>query len=179
MYFILGVILVAVPTFIELPCPACGGTGFITGVKGLEITGIESELVSHEIVGLECGWDFERYTYDVKISVENKTTTPLYGMIGVTFHDPDATRTRIIEVDDEEIEVTTPGGIIAASTIFVDEIAAKTARTIEETIVFDGISIEQLGVEYHLIQAYTADEFVCPFHGETAKVPITEWLKLR
>lgn len=181
IFFTLAVILLGTLTFIELPCPACGGTGFITGVKGLEITKVEAELVDHEIVGLECGWDYERYTYDLKISVENKSTTPLaYGMIEVTFHDPESSRTRTIEEDDEEIEVTDVGGIISADTIFVEGIAAQTARTIEETIVFDGVTLEVFDVEIHQVLAHTAEEFACPFHSEeTTKVPLTKWLKLR
>ena len=181
IFFTLAVILLGTLTFIELPCPACGGTGFITGVKGLEITEIEIELVDHEIVGLECGWDFVRYTYDLKISVENNTTTPLaYGMIEVTFHDPESSRTRTIEEDDEEIEVTDVGGTISADTIFVKGIAAETARTIEETIVFDGVTLALFDVEKHQVQASTAEEFACPFHSEeTTKVPLTEWLRLR
>jgi hypothetical protein len=180
IFFSLAVVMVGGITLVELPCPVCDGTGYIKGAKGLEITDIVYELVSHEVVGLECGWDFERYTYDVEILVDNASVFPTYGMVEVTFHDPESTRTITIEVDDEDIEIENPGGVIAASTIFVDEIAAGDTRTIGETIVFDGIMLEQMGVEKHLAQANTSDQFTCPFHGEeTTKVPFTEWLRLR
>jgi hypothetical protein len=83
-------------------------------------------------------------------------------------------------VDDEvEEAVEALGGVIAPATIFVEEIAAGATRTIEENIVFDGISLLQLEVEIHTVKAYSAAEFVCPFHGpESTKVPITEWLRL-
>jgi hypothetical protein len=102
-------------------------------------------------------------------------------LVEVTFHDPESTTIRYIEVDDEvEEAVETLGGVIAASTIFVEETTAGATRTIEENIVFDGITLEQLGVEIHKVQANTAEEFPCPFHDEgTNKVPFTTWLRLR
>jgi len=180
IFFTLAVILFGGLTFIEFPCPICGGTGFITGARDLEVTGIEYELVSHEIVSLECGWDYESYTYDVKLSVKNKTAAPLYGIIQLTFHDPGASTTRYVSEEDEpEIAVEVPGAVIAAENIFVDEIAAGAERTIEETIVFEGVTLAIFGVEIHQVIAHTADEFACPFHGETAKVPLPQWLGLR
>ena len=93
VFFTLAVVLFGAVTFIQLPCPVCDGTGYISGVGGLEATVAELELVEHEIVGLECGWDFERYTYDVKLSIENNTNAPLLGLVQITFHDPESTRT--------------------------------------------------------------------------------------
>jgi len=180
IFFTLAVVLFGALTYVQLPCPICDGTGWIKGVANLEITDIEYELIHHEIVGLECGWDYEQYTYDVKLSVENNTDTPLYGMINLTFHDPSETRTLYIEMDDEpEVAVEQAGGIIAAETIFVKEMAADTEQTIEETIVFDGVSLEAIGAEIHLTKANSAHEFVCPFHGESNKISLTEWLRLR
>ena len=37
----------------------CNGEGWVSVVRGLEVTDVEYELVDHEIVGLECGWDYE------------------------------------------------------------------------------------------------------------------------
>jgi hypothetical protein len=181
IFFTLAVVLVGGITLIELPCPVCDGTGYIRGAKGVEVIDIERKLVSHEVVGLECGWDFERYEYDIKLVVENTTINPTYGLVEITFHDPESTKVRYIEVDDEvEEAVETLGGVIAAATIFVEELAAGDTRTIEDNIIFDGITLEQLGVEIHEVQASTAEEFPCPFHDEgTNKVPFTTWLRLR
>jgi len=135
-----------------------------------------------QLVGLECGWDFETYTYDITMLAENNTDAPLYGLVEITFHDPDSTRIVYIEVDDEvEEAVEVAGGIISADTIFIDEMAPGTEGIIEATIVFDGISLEQLGVETHLVKVHAANEFICPFHdeGEAYKVTLTEWLRLR
>ena len=181
VFFTLAVILFGAVTYIQLTCPVCEGTGYITGVGNLEITEVKPELIEHKVVGLECGWDFETYKYDITMLVKNNTGAPLYGLVKITFHDPDSTRMRIIEQDDEEIEVTDLGVIIAADTIFIDEMAPGTEGIIEATIVFDGISLEQLGVETHLVKVHAANEFICPFHdeGEAYKVTLTEWLRLR
>jgi hypothetical protein len=178
-YFFLGVILVASITFMKVPCPVSNGTGVVTGVKDLEIVAVDAELVGQELISLECGWDYTRYTYDVKISVVNETTVPVYGMVAVSFYDPKQIGTRVTEMDDEEITVESLGPLIAAFPVFV-EIAAETARTIEETIVLEGISLDQFGAgETHAVLAATADEFVCPFDLGTGRVSITEWLRLR
>ncbi len=182
VFFTLAVILFGAATYIQLPCPVCGGTGYITGVGNLEVIEIKSELIEHEVVGLECGWDFETYKYDITMLVENNTGAPLYGLVEITFHDPDSTRIVYIEVDDEvEEAVEIAGGIIAADTIFIDEMTHGTEAIVEATIVFDGISLEQLGVETHLVKVHAANEFICPFHdeGEAYKVTLTEWLRLR
>ena len=181
VFFTLAVVLFGAVTFIQLPCPVCDGTGYISGVGGLEATVAELELVEHEIVGLECGWDFERYTYDVKLSIENNTNAPLLGLVQITFHDPESTRTLYIEVDDEVEEAfEVAGSIIASDTIFIDDMDPGTERIVEDTIVFDGIALEALGVEGHLVQVNSANEFICPFHGnETTEVSLTEWLRLR
>ena len=181
VFFTLAVVLFGAATFIQLPCPVCGGTGYISGVGGLEATVVEVELVEHEIVGLECGWDFERYTYDIKLSIENNTNAPLLGLVQITFHDPESTRTLYIEVDDEvEEAVEVAGSIIASDTVFIYEMAPGTKEIVESTIVFDGIALEALGVESHLVQVNSANEFACPFHSaDTTKVSLTEWLRLR
>jgi hypothetical protein len=55
IFFTLAVVLVGSITLIELPCPVCNGTGYISGAKGLEIIDVDIELINHEVVGLECG----------------------------------------------------------------------------------------------------------------------------
>jgi hypothetical protein len=180
IFFTLAVIVFGAVTYIQLPCPICDGKGEISGVSGVDIVGLDYELVHHEVVGLECGWDFERYTYDVEVSVENNTQNPLYGLIEVTFHDPDSTRIIEVEVDDEvEEQVEVAGMVIAAETIFIEELDAGGERTVLESILFDGISLEQIGAEVHLVEAHTAHIFICPFHGESNKVSLTDWLNLR
>ena len=180
IFFTLAVIVFGAVTYIQLPCPVCDGKGTILGASGIEIVGLDFELVDHEVVGLECGWDFERYTYDVALSVENNTQEPLYGLIEVTFHDPESTRTIEVEVDDEvEEHIDVAGMIIAAQTVFIEELAPSGERIVTETIVFDGVSLEQIGAEAHLVEAHTAYMFICPFHGESNKVSLTDWLDLR
>ena len=179
IFFTLAVILIGGITYIELPCPVCEGEGWVTGVGGLEVTELEYELVNHEIVGLECGWDYERYTYDFKISVRNTTTSPLYGMISLTFHDPESTQERLIEEEDEDIIVIDVGPVISVQNIFVEQTDAGAERTIDETIMFDGVTLELFEADVHEVVVHTEEAFICPFHGESNKVTLTEWLRLR
>lgn len=179
MSFILGVTLLASLTFTEVACPVSKGTGVLLGAQGLKVTSIETELIDHMLLNLECGWDFERYTYAVKISVVNETAAPIRGAVVVSFHNPaGAFAEEFVEVEGiVSLEVSYAGPIEAAIPVFV-EVAAGAALTIEETFVFDGIGLEELEMEGHTILATTAGEFVCPYDGGTGKVSITEWLRL-
>ncbi len=177
-YFVLGVLLFTGLTFLQLPCPACGGTGIIKGAKGLEVSGVEAELTDHIALGIECGWDYERYTYNVNLMVANPTSEDGFGVILVTFHDPTETFSLTQEEDDEEVVKEYSGETLQAFPVFV-EVPAKTTRTIEKTLQFEGITLELFGANSHLVEAHIADEYACPFHGATAKVPFTEWLRLR
>ena len=179
IFFTLAVVLIGGITYIQLPCPVCDGKGIVTGVGDLRVNDVDYELIEHEVVGLECGYDFERYVYDFKLSVENPTTSPILGLVELTFHDPESTKTRLTEEEDEEIEVIDLGVIIAVKTIFVPEIAAGDEQTIEETIVFDALTLEIFDVKIHEVVIHTVDEFICPFHEESNKVSLTEWFRLR
>jgi len=177
-YFILGVVLITVLTFIELPCPACGGTGIIKGVTSIKIAEFETELLDHYELGMECGWDYERYTYNVKLTVENPTSTESWGVILITFHDPDAAYQITVEVEDEEVVQEFRGETLAAFPMFI-EVPAGSIQTVEEVMMFEGITLEFFGVELHQIDANLASEFVCPFHDASAKVSLPDWLRLR
>ncbi len=184
MSFALGVTLLASFTFTEVPCPISKGTGVISGAQGLEVTVIETELIDRTLLNLECGWDFERYTYAVKISAVNETAAPIYGAIVVNFHNPaGAFAEGFIEVEGiTTLEEAYAGPIDAGIIVFV-EVAAETAQTIEKTFVFDGLVLggRDTGIaefESHTVTVTTEGSFTCPYDGGTGKVPITEWLRL-
>jgi hypothetical protein len=176
--FVLGITLIAAITFIPLTCPACGGTGVVTGAKSLQVAGVEADLIKHYELGLQCGWDFERYTYDVRVQVENKTANEAFGTIMVTFHNPSDVISIVVEREDEEVLQTYTGKTLESFPIFV-QIPAETTRTIEKTIVFDGVSLNLFQVDKHQIEAYTESEFTCPFHGKKAVVILPEWFRLK
>jgi hypothetical protein len=186
VYFALGVILVTALTFIEVPCPTDGGTGVITGARGVEITGVEAELVEHKIIDM-CYELWDEFTYAVKISVVNETTTTSYGGIVVTFHDPrTATPGYFVDtldpITDDIISVWVPGFPGAPWKKFLRfiTVAAETTKTIELTLVAEGESFgESHGVWTRNISADMAEEFACPYCGGTGKVPITEWLRIK
>jgi hypothetical protein len=184
MSFILGFTLLASITFIEVPDPVSNGTGIIQGAQGLEVTGVEVDLVDHVILNLECGWDFERYTYDVKISVVNETAAPIYGAIVVNFHNP-AAAIAGGDINEEGLIVTEGGyaGLVEALFPVFVEVDAGTTQTIEETFVFDGLILGGVDAgtrtwDTHTVTVGTTGEFVSPYGGGTGKVSIPEWLRL-
>jgi hypothetical protein len=176
-YFIIGLVLLTAVTFVEVPCPACDGAGRITGVLGIEVVSLESDMVSHYELGMDCGWDFERYTYDVKLTLENWTDTESWGVVLVTFHDPDESYMMQIEVDDEEVWVEVTGKTLLSYPWFV-EVPAKTTLTFEKRVNFEGVTLEFFGGRSHQLDAKLATSYPCPFHGEKAKVPFPTWLRL-
>ena len=182
VYFALGVILVGALTLIEVPCPVDGGTGVITGARGVEVTGVEAELVEHKTIDLGCGEFWDKFTYAVKISVVNETITPSYGGIVVTFYDPEGATPGYyrdtVDASGEMIHTWIPPflGVTWQGTLLLIRIAAETEETIEETLVVGGA---ERGVETPNISADVAEEFACPYCGGTGKVPITEWLRIK
>ena len=179
--FVMGVLLVGALTLIEVPCPICGGTGVITGAKGLEVKGVEGELIDLNTLDVGCGALYNKYTYAVKISLVNEATAPSYGAISVTFHDPKGAHPEVIRPSDEEgadvmvVEPAYPGPTVAAIPVFV-EIPAETAQTIEEIIWFEEFWVEQV-TNTHNISADTAGKIVCPYCDGTGTVPIIEWFR--
>jgi hypothetical protein len=183
MSFVLGFTLLASPVFVNVPDPVSNGTGIIQGAQDLDVTIVEVELVRYKLVSLECGWDFARYTYDVKLSLVNETASVQYGMVMVSFYDPGQAKEIITTVDDLEVNVAYQGSPVASFPVFV-EVDAGTTQTIEETIVLDGIALDagefrlDGTTEAHTVTATTKGEFVSPFGGGTGRVSILEWLRL-
>ena len=183
MSFVLGFTLLALPVFAKVSDPVSNCTGIIQGAQDLDVTVVESELVRYKLVSLECGWDFARYTYDVKLSLVNETTSTQYGMVMVSFYDPERTKEITTTVDDMEVNVLSQGSPVASFPIFV-EVAAGTTQTIEKTIVLDGIALDDGEfrvdgtTEAHTVTATTKGEFVSPFGDGTGRVSILEWLRL-
>ncbi len=127
---------------------------------------------------MDCGWDYERFTYEVELTVENLTATEAFGIVLVTFHDPEKSYLIQIEVDDEEKWIEVTGATLLTEPVFV-EIPAKTTEVIKKRLMFEGVTLEFFGGRYHLIEAKLASSYICPFHGENASIPLPEWLRLR
>ena len=176
-FFVAGLLIITGATFAELKCPACDGTGRIPGVTGVEVMSIEAEMISHYELGMDCGWDYERYTYDVTLTVENYTGTESWGIILVTFHDPDESYWIQVEIDDEELYVEVTGLTLMSYPWFV-EVPARTTEAFTRRVTFEGVTLEFFGGRDHLIEANLASSYTCPFHGETARVSLPVWLRL-
>jgi hypothetical protein len=177
-YFVAGLVLITGATFVKIECPACHGTGRISGVSGMEVKSIEAELVNHYELGMECGWDYERFTYDVELTMENYRETAAWGVILVTFHDPEESYIIRVEVDDAEVDKEVTGQTLLSYPWFV-EVPAKTIQTFKRQVNFQGVTLEFFGGVEHLIKANIASSYTCPFHGEDARVVLPEWLRLR
>ena len=184
--FVLVVILVVVVTLVEVPCPIDKGTGVIEGAKGLEVEGVESELINLTTLDLGCAEVYDEYTYAVEISLANETAIPIYGGIALKFFIPSkalaVSRLTRLELDgvvelpsEAELLLRYPGGPEVAIPIFV-EIPADTAEVVNEIVTFTGFRLDS---EHHKMTAEIVEELVCPYCGGTGKVPITEWLGLR
>jgi hypothetical protein len=176
--FVLGAVLLGAMTFVQLPCPACGGTGTVRGVQGLEITGVEADLIQHKELGMNCGWDWERYAYDIRVSVVNRSTALTYGVVMVNISNPTESFSVKVELEDEETMVEFNGEPMKSYPIFV-EVPPSSTKIIEESILYEGVTLKLFGEEKHWFEAVTASEFPCPFHKEKATVSLTEWLRLR
>jgi hypothetical protein len=176
--FVLGTVLLAAVTFVQLTCPACHGTGIVHGVQGLEITGVDATLVEHKELGMNCGWDWERYKYDVKVSVINRTTAQAWGVVMVNISNPTESFWVEMEMEDEEVMVEFSGETLKSYPIFV-EVPPSGSKVVEDTLLYEGVTLKLFGEEKHWFEAVTASEFPCPFHGAKATVPFTEWLRLR
>ena len=177
--FITGLLLVTGVTFVKLDCPVCDGTGRVTGISGVEILSIKAELVSHTELAIDCGWDYERFIYDMELTIENYTGSTAAGVVLVTFHDPDETYTIQVEINDEEVDQEVNGAILLTYPWIV-EVPAGTTQVFTHQVIFDGVTLAFFGGREHLVVADTNTSYPCPFHdaGET-KVSFPEWLRLR
>jgi hypothetical protein len=176
--FVLGAVLLGAVTFVQLPCPACGATGTVHGVQGLETGQVEATLVKHKELGMNCGWDYERYDYDLKVPVTNHTTALAWGVVMINISNPTDSFWIRLEQEDEEVMVEFTGETMKSFPVFV-EVPPSSSKIIETSIQYEGVTLKLFGEEMHRFEAATASEFPCPFHAEKATVPLTEWLRLR
>lgn len=176
--FVLGAVIIGALTFVQLPCPACNGTGTVHGVRGLETGEVEATLVSHKELGMNCGWDYERYNYTIKVPVTNRTTAMAWGVIMINISNPTDSYWMKMEEEDEEVMVEFTGETIKSYPVFV-EVPASSSKIVETSILYEGVTLKLFGEEMHWFEAVTATEFPCPFHQEKATVPLTEWLRLK
>ena len=177
--FIAGLLLVTGVTFVKLDCPVCQGSGRVTGISGVEIASVKANLVSHKELAIDCGWDYERFIYDMELTVENYTGSTAAGVVLVTFHDPDETYTIQVEENDEEIYVDVNGSVLL-SYPWIIEVPARITQVFTHQVTFDGITLEFFGGRHHLVVANTNTSYPCPFHElDETKVSFPEWLRLR
>jgi hypothetical protein len=197
--FIGAILFGVLTTSFEVTCPVDKGTGIIAGAKSVEVTDIEGKLTDFKTYDTGCEEAFSEFTYAVKISLVNKTTTPGFGMVAVNFYHPAAVvgdyanveaAIRELAIDqempEEEVvligEVSTGGVILvfegrpAVTKLIFVEIPAGMAKTIEKTIEFRGFGLERIT---HTLSSKVEGETACPFCRGKGKLSIIEWLKIK
>ena len=163
----LSVIIVALlagaATIVEVSCPICNGAGVLPAAKGLEVKGIESEIIKHKHIDVGCDDDWDEITYAVNILVVNGETDPSYGYLMVAFYIPTSEHAEAEESSIFKIP------------IYV-EIPAETTESVERVLEYRGFlayySLPRLVVE-------TGEELllVCPYCREKGRLPFTERFK--
>jgi|TARA_B100000315_G_scaffold58871_4_gene53424 hypothetical protein len=207
IYFTIGVLLVtAFTSFTWFTCPVDGGTGILTGAELLKVTDIESELIDYEIFDMGCAEVYSDFTYTIKLSLLNETAVTRGGILLVKFYHPsavevtteaEAVRIHAVQQEQQEAEVVLAeavgkgGGIITttkrpvATKLVVVEVPPGTAKTIEETVRFQGFGFEQIirfgltGVTHTLSVAPPQESIACPISYGTGSVALPEWLRLK
>lgn len=173
--FIVALLFGVLP-IIEVPCPVCDGIGELTGTKGLQVKGIDRELVSFKVFDTACGYEWGKFIYAVNLSVLNQGTTPSYGYIVVTFYQ------NTIDVKGIEYELEDPelGYPVANNLIYV-EIPAETAVNLDEILSFEGFAFFGFyGArgELHDLSVKMAGDVTCTYCGGKGKLPLIEWIKM-
>lgn len=159
-------LLASMGVIIEVPCPACSGTGTIVGAVGVEVGRVEYELIDSKYFDAWCVEEWAILTYDVSISVENKETTRSLGYIVVAFYDPPGEDTTQVRRYRSLVYIDIPPGAV---------------DTIQKVLVYAGgapSDVFRIGVPQRL-EVETAKDIECPICDGTGKVPITEWLRIK
>ena len=109
-------------SFIELPCPTCGGTGVLTSSEGLKAQVVSSNILSSYIPLTCCDHPEVQYDYDVTLSIQNTTSNSASGTVTVSFYDIEpplssSDEVTTTSVGDFPVQVEVPGG----QTITVDQ----------------------------------------------------------
>jgi hypothetical protein len=181
-------------------CPLDHGSGVITGTTGVEVLGVEGELINHRTFEMACATVWDEFTYDVKVSLENTTSSPGVGTIMVKFYEPSAVgkvypslaaaiQEKAPEAEAAEdiqsmltLEISTDGTVITpirsqrATNLIFFEIPAGATKTVDETITIWGWDWQE---NSHILTAGLVQQTPCPYCQRTGKLPITEWLKIK
>lgn len=197
--FMAGVVLFAsLTTPLKVTCPLDKGTGVITGTMGIEVQGIEGKLINHRTFEMACSTIWDEFTYEVSVSLVNKTKSPGFGTVMLKFYEPAAIGRTYSSLEEyiqaqstvaesvEEIMVgaeTGTGGTLVepirsqrASKLLFFNIPAETTKTIQDTIIVWGWEWTE---ESHVLTASFVNQTKCPYCQGTGKLTVLEWLKIK
>lgn len=155
-------------SFIQLPCPTCGGTGVLTSSEGLKAQVVSSNMVDSYIPLTCCDNPQVQYEYDVTLSIQNPGVNSVNGTVTVSFYDiePALTTSDVVtttSVGDFPVQVQVPGG----QTITVEQ-------------QFSFIDVSNIMNQPHkttVESENTETKTVCPTCSGKGKLQLYVWLE--
>ena len=152
-------------SFIQIPCPTCGGTGILNTTTSLKADVASCTLVESVIPITCCDHPQVQYTYDVSFSVENTSAEPISGHITVSFFDVKPPLSYSDEI---------PADSVGDFPIQVDVPAGKTI-----TVELSFIDVSDILGQPHTVKVQSGDtttESVCPVCEGKGKLQFYSWL---
>lgn len=163
MIFFITVLLVGGLTAIELPCPVCGGTGYLPTTQGLRVESVELELISTEVIyNFLCGPEDDdfRFTYAVNMLLTNEGTEPTQGSVEVVFYEDEGA---------SEIMLIVPTEVT---------VAPETTKNIVRIISFDRPAFEYDVESFWATVKTGGQDILCSVSGARGKLPFVKWLRV-
>lgn len=181
----MGIGVLGVPVAVNTQCPVCGGTGVISGLKGVSITQFQYTLVKSQHVNAGCDAAWDSWTYSVNVTISNQTKQTSYGdinFIAAIFSKdliPTSADTTEVDGSSKEGAITWSQTQTLISTlpgipIFVT-VPAETTRNLIEVLTYQAT----LGVN-DLIQLSIGEtvETKCPVCGGKGKISLVDKLRV-
>jgi hypothetical protein len=157
-------------SFIEFPCPTCGGTGTITTSAVLKAEVTTSRLVESYIPLTCCDHPQVQYTYDVTLSVNNPSTEPVSSTVMVSFYD--------IEPALSNTDTVNPASE-GDYPVQVDVQPGKTI-TVEQELSF--IAVSDIMNQPHTVTVQSdgsETKNACPLCGGKGKLAFYAWVEAK
>lgn len=155
-------------SFVELPCPTCGGTGVLTSVAGLKAQVVASDMINSNIPLTCCDHPQVQYIYEVILSIQNTASNSASGIVTVSFYDIEPALSSSDEVNPAAvgvfpIQVEVPGG--------------KTITVDQQLSFIDTADIINQPHKVTVQSGDTETKNVCPLCNGKGKLQFYAWLE--
>lgn len=157
-------------SFIQLPCPTCGGTGVITSSSGLKAELISATIIDSYIPLTCCDHPQVQYDYDVQLSVENLSSSPISGTVSISIFDLEPP----LSGDD-----TIPAAAVSVTPVQVEVPVGKTVIVDQQINFIDIANILNQPHKVTVQSGDTATQDKCPLCKGKGKLQFYVWLETR